>query len=92
LINIWRLHKSSPYLVPIGKNKTVEFLTTSDGGSPKISIDQFVLNIGDTVFNSRKGVVTALPYNLTEIDRIIDNSLEIRHEDGTIAVYVGFKS
>jgi murein DD-endopeptidase MepM/ murein hydrolase activator NlpD len=33
--------------------------------------------------------VTALPYNLTEIDRIIDNSMEIRHEDGTIAVYLG---
>lgn len=79
----------SPYLVPIGKNKTVEFLTTTDGGSSKIFIDKFVLNIGDTVYNSRKGVVTALPKNLTEIDRITDNSFEIRHEDGTIAVYLG---
>jgi hypothetical protein len=47
------------------------------------------MNIGGTVFNSGKGVVTALPYNLTEIDRIVDNSLEIRHEDGTIAVNPG---
>jgi hypothetical protein len=89
LINIWRLQKSSPYLVPIGKTKTVESLTTNDGGSSKIFIDQFVMNIGDTVFNSREGVVTALPYNLTEIDRITDNSLEISHEDGTIVVYPG---
>ena len=81
--------KFNPYLVPIGKNKTVEFLTTKDEGSTKIFIDQFVLNVVDTVFNSRKGVVTALPYNISEIDRIIENSLEIRHEDGTIAVYIG---
>jgi hypothetical protein len=82
-------HEFSPYLVPVGKNKTVEFLTTNENGFSKIFIDQFVLNIGDTVFNSRKGVVTALPKSTTEIDRIIDNSFEIRHEDGTIAVYMG---
>jgi hypothetical protein len=82
-------HEFSPYLVPVGKNKTVEFLATSDNGFSKIFIDQFILNIGDTVFNSRKGVVTALPKSITEIDRIIENSFEIRHEDGTIAVYLG---
>ncbi len=84
--------KFNSYLVPIGRNRTVEFQTINDGKSIKIFIDQFVMNIGDTVFNSRKGIVTALPDNSGEIDRIIYNSFEIRHEDGTIAVYLGLNS
>lgn len=79
-----------PYLIPIGKNKSVALLTNETDGVRKIFLNQFVLNTGDTVFNSRKGVVTALPDNMTEVDRIIGvNSLEIRHDDGTIAVYIG---
>jgi len=79
-----------PYLIPIGNNKTLEFLTTTKDGLTKIYLDQFLMNIGDTVFNSRKGIVTALPDNADESDRIIGKySLEIRHDDGTIAVYFG---
>ena len=82
------IEKFKPYLVPIGKNKTVAFRTTQDE-SKKIYINQFMMNEGDTVFNARKGIVTALPDNMSEVDRITNNSLEIRHEDGTIAVYQG---
>ena len=48
------------------------------------------MKTGDTVFTSRKGTVTAIPGDNKEVDRIVGgNSLEIRHDDGTIAVYIG---
>ena len=81
--------KFKPYLIPIGKDKVVEFLTSKVAESTKIFLNQFVMNIGDTVFCSRKGIVSALPDDAAEVDRIISNSLEIRHDDGTIAVYFG---
>jgi hypothetical protein len=79
----------NPYLIPIGKNKVVEFLQIKQEESTKIFIDQFVMGTGDSVFCARKGIVTALPDNQGEVDRIISSSLEIRHDDGTIAVYLG---
>lgn len=79
----------NPYLVPIGKNKVVEFSKIKQEESTKIFIDHFVMDTGDSVFCARKGVVTALPDNLDEVDRIIKGSLEIRHDDGTIAAYLG---
>ena len=77
-----------PYLIPIGKNKTVR-LSNDQQEENRLFIDQFILSSGDTVFCSRKGIVTALPDNINEVDRITNNSLEIRHDDGTIAVYLG---
>jgi hypothetical protein len=82
--------KFSPYLIPISKNKTVEFQKINNNGSTEIYLNYFVMNTGDTVYCSRKGRVTAVPDNSNDIDRIISgNSLEIRHDDGTIAVYIG---
>jgi hypothetical protein len=78
----------NPYLVPVGKNKTV-LLSENNQESHRLYTDQFKMKAGDTVFCSRKGVVTALPDNVNEVDRIVKNSFEIRHDDGTIAVYVG---
>jgi hypothetical protein len=79
----------NPYLIPIGNNKVVEFLQIKREDSTKTFIDQFIMSPGDTVFCARKGVVTALSDNQDEVDRIISGSLEIRHDDGTIAVYLG---
>lgn len=82
-----------PYLVPIGHNRSVEFKSVKQGSSTKLFINQYVMNIGDTVFSSRKGILTALPEDYTEVDRIAQsNSLEIRHDDGTIALYIGISS
>jgi murein DD-endopeptidase MepM/ murein hydrolase activator NlpD len=47
------------------------------------------MNQNDTVFCIRKGLVTALPDNKNEVDRIVSSSLEVLHNDGTIAVYRG---
>lgn len=84
--------KFNPYLVPTGKNKIVKFMEVKENGSTKVYIDQFFMNPGDTVFCARKGAVTALPDNLDEVDRIRSSSLEVRHDDGTIAVYLGLSS
>jgi hypothetical protein len=77
------------YLVPIGKYKTVKLFQINQEGSKHTFVDQFIMNDGDTVFCSRKGFVTATPDNRDEIDRVMENSLEIRHVDGSIAVYLG---
>ena len=79
----------NPYLIPIGQNNVVKFSKIKQEESTKIFIDQFVMGTGDSVFCARKGVVTALPDNRDEVDRIINSSLEIRHDDGTIAMYLG---
>ena len=79
-----------PYLIPVGENKTVELFTKKEENITKKYINQFVMKTGDTVFTSRKGTVTAIPGDNKEVDRIVGgNSLEIRHDDGTIAVYIG---
>lgn len=83
------VERFSPYLVPIGKNRIVEFVQAKQDSSTKIFTDHFVMSIGDTVFSARKGIVTALPDNADELDRIMSGSLEIRHDDGTIALYLG---
>ncbi|MFN8240250.1 MAG: M23 family metallopeptidase [Bacteroidales bacterium] len=78
-----------PYLVPIGRGRIVELALKTNESTKSIISNQFVLNPGDTVFAARKGLVTALPDNQVETDRIMTFSLEIRHDDGTIAVYTG---
>jgi hypothetical protein len=81
---------SFPYLIPIGKNKTVCFVTKNENGNIMLLVNQFKMNKNDTVFSSRKGWITALPDNKIKIDRISkSSSLEIRHSDGTVAVYIG---
>jgi len=83
----------NPYLVPIGKGKTVEFRISKEEGRNNIYLNQFVMNVGDTVFNSRKGTITALPGKTGDMDRILgNNSLEILHADGTIAAYTGLNT
>ena len=85
--------KFNPYLIPIGESRTVQFLTEEDENSNKLYLNQYNMSPGDTVFNSRKGIVTALPDNTKEIDRIMEkNSLEILHDDGTVAIYQGLSS
>jgi len=85
--------KFNPYLIPIGEDRTVGFLTEKGETSKKIFLNQYNMSPGDTVFNSRKGIVTALPDDMKEIDRIMPkNSLEILHDDGTVAIYQGLSS
>jgi hypothetical protein len=79
-----------PYLIPLGKNKKVSFAASESNGIITYYRNQFAMNSQDTVFNSRKGFITAMPGDKTDVERIIKTgSLEIRHDDGTIAVYIG---
>ncbi|MGD0340937.1 MAG: hypothetical protein ABSA76_04410 [Bacteroidales bacterium] len=79
-----------PYLVPIGAGKTVKLESIKNDNGEMILINHFKMTYQDTVFAIRKGTVTALPDNNSEVERIIkSSSLEILHSDGTIAIYRG---
>jgi len=79
-----------PYLLPIASGRTVEFQSIiTDNGKINL-INQFKMAQYDTVFAIRKGTITALPDDNSEIERIVSaNSLEILHGDGTVAIYRG---
>jgi len=73
-----------PYLIPIGEGRTVDFVRDSK----YFYINNFKMNNRDSIYCMRKGIVTALPDLSVESERIIKTgSLEIRHKDGTVAVY-----
>lgn len=74
-----------PWLIPV-KNKFDLVFDSYDAS--QYYQDFFKLSQGDTVFNMRKGYVTAIPDMYYSSDRISDNtSLEIMHDDGTIMIY-----
>ncbi len=76
-----------PYLIPLGKNKSFEFVKYPLKEDTYFS-DFFKLNQGDTVFNMRKGYIAAVPNMFHDADRISNrSSLEIIHKDGTIMIY-----
>lgn len=77
------------YLVPIGKNKIVNCQFVQSDSLKRLIINQFSMNQGDTIYSARKGIVTSLPANTVELDRLFNHSIEVRHEDGTVAVYLG---
>jgi hypothetical protein len=79
----------NPYLIPIGPKRTVRYQSIQSGSIKKIMLGNFEMNQGDTIYSARKGTITALPDNTVELDRLINNSIEVRHDDGTVAVYLG---
>lgn len=79
----------NPYLIPTGPNKIVKYQSLQSENSKTILLDQFEMNQGDTIYSARKGTITALPDNTIELDRLTNNSIEVRHDDGTVAVYLG---
>jgi len=79
-----------PYLIPVGAGKTVNLESSKVNDLITYYLNCFSLEAGDTVFASRKGVITALPGDPSEVDRIKAGvSLEIRHSDATTAIYIG---
>jgi len=82
--------KGFPYLIPLAQGKTVEYISEETGNTKTILISYFNTNHGDTICAARRGFVTAIPEADIELDRIkTGSSLEIRHYDGTVAVYSG---
>jgi hypothetical protein len=81
---------SFPYLFPISAGRTVKLQSINTGNKEVFLNNQFKMLKRDTVFAIRKGIVTSLPDNNKEVDRIMkSSSLEIYHTDGTIAIYLG---
>ena len=80
--------KGFPYIIPIGEGKIVEYVTEDREGNKTVLISLFRVSPGDTIYASRRGFVTATPNAEIELDRIRNKtSLELRHYDGTVAVY-----
>lgn len=74
-----------PYLIPV--IKPFKLCSKFNDSNTYIS-DCFKLSKGDTIFNMRKGYVSAVPNMFHDADRISDKkSLEIVHKDGTIMIY-----
>jgi hypothetical protein len=72
-----KIDKDYPYVVPIGKsNKAIRIINNA-----------FSCQVLDTVFAIRKGIVTSAPIDQNQYDRIYDNSVEVRHNDGSIGIY-----
>ncbi len=82
--------KGFPYLIPLANGKKVEYVTEETDNKKTVLISYFNIERGDTIFAARRGYVTAIPDPEIELDRIKEeSSLEIRHYDGTVAVYSG---
>lgn len=85
-----KLDTNFPYLVPIGEDKIVSLKESKSDNGILYYLNQFKLSQCDTVFASRKGIITALPDNKEEVERVFKTlSLEILHNDGTIGIYLG---
>jgi|WetSurMetagenome_2_1015567.scaffolds.fasta_scaffold19146_3 hypothetical protein len=81
---------SFPYIIPVGSGKTVKLESIRNENGETFLLNYFKMDKKDTVFAIRKGTVTALPDNDTEVERIVkSSSLEILHGDGTVALYRG---
>jgi len=86
------LHKATydsnfPYLFPVSEDAGFLNPCKCDEKLPCF-YDRFLIEEGDTVFCIRKGYVTALPY-MEKIDRLGKKStLEVRHRDGSIMLYM----
>jgi murein DD-endopeptidase MepM/ murein hydrolase activator NlpD len=79
-----------PYLIPIGNGKVVKLHEIKKENNTTYFLNQFNLQLSDTVYAARKGIITALPDNKTEVERIYkSSSLEVLHSDGTISIYIG---
>ena len=51
-------------------------------------MNEFKLEINDTIYNMRKGYVVAVPYMFNNADRISRNaSVEVMHSDGSVMIY-----
>ena len=71
------------YLIPTEKNERVNFNKLSHSYV-------FDLNTEDTIYAMRKGYVTATTNPYQTYDKISKrSSIEVMHEDGTIAIYSG---
>ncbi|HEU5290008.1 MAG TPA: M23 family metallopeptidase [Cyclobacteriaceae bacterium] len=75
------------YLLPGAIGKTLKVHRVATANTFVTYKGTFTAQKGDTVYAVRKGTVAALPDMEKSTDRILKNTLEVRHADGTIAVY-----
>lgn len=71
-----------PYLIPFSGNH----VTPS-----RQFIRYFEVTEGDSVVAPRKGIVTSVPESEQEGNKLFDNTLEILHADGSVAIFKNLK-
>lgn len=77
------------YLYPLCEGKTINLFEFDNGKNILFYRNILKLSGGDTVTCMRKGIVTSTINSGDSYDRINDKStIEILHEDGTVATYV----
>jgi len=79
--------ENHPYLIPLSSGKKFERYSITSGNSLRYLINGFKIQSGDTIYAMRKGYIVSLPNNKLPIDKLVEGSIEIIHEDGTVAVY-----
>lgn len=82
-----KVDENFAYLIPLNAGKKVERHLTSEGNSIRYFINAFKVQPGDTIYAMRKGFVVSLPNNKQPTDNLMPGSIEIIHEDGTVATY-----
>ncbi|MCB0667012.1 MAG: carboxypeptidase-like regulatory domain-containing protein [Saprospiraceae bacterium] len=83
----WKAETLFPYLTPVLQVRKTE------NGKLKGTSDSFIVENSDWIVAMRKGIVTCMPHDNGDMDRIgSDRSLEILHADGTVMVYEGVDS
>jgi hypothetical protein len=76
------------YPVPLAEGKEIKLLSVKNSSGRFFFNNVFKSNTGDTIFAMRKGVVTSTPESGDNFERIIrKGSIEILHQDGTVAIY-----
>lgn len=81
-----------PYLLPLSTNKTIEVDKIQIDESRILITNNLKVHKGDSVFCIRKGYIAAIGNSEIRENVIkLGSSLEVRHIDGTVAVYNGIE-
>jgi len=82
-----------PYLLPLSTNKAIEVYKIQLDESRMLITNNLRVHSGDSVFCIRKGYVAAIGNSEIRENIIkLGSSLEVRHIDGTVAVYNGIEA
>ncbi|HEX4373149.1 MAG TPA: hypothetical protein VHZ50_07605 [Puia sp.] len=76
------------YQLPLAEGKKIKLVSGERDGKKYFFTNVFEIMQDDTIFAMRKGFVTSIPKSDFNFDKIMNaNSIEVFHDDGTVAIY-----
>jgi hypothetical protein len=76
------------YELPLAEGKKIKSVSGERDGKKYFFTNVFEIAQDDTIFAMRKGCVTSIPQSDFNFDKIMSaNSIEVFHDDGTVAIY-----